>query len=91
MTTTLMVRPGKILLILDALIDRQESIELLVGTLEQCAVLDARPTHVLNRLDFMAERLSCEPLWDALIEKKAHEPQVASCVQGRPALMPFRR
>ena len=81
----------KILLILDALIDRQESVELLVGELEQCPVLDAGPAHVLDRLDFMAEQLAFEPFRDAFIEKEAHERRVASCVEVRPAPGSFRR
>src|SRR5438105_1678904 len=61
-----------------------------VGELEECAVLDARPTHVLNRVDFMTGQLAFEPHWDAFIEQKAHEPRAVSCgrVRRRPGLFP---
>ena len=44
----------KVLLILDGLVDRQESVELRVGEPEQRPVLDTRPAHVLNSLGVMA-------------------------------------
>lgn len=67
----------QVLLVLDALIDRQQCVELPVRHPEQSTIPDARPTEVLNRFRLMVPQFSFEPLRNALIEKKAHESRVA--------------
>ena len=74
----------KIPLILDALIDGEERIELAVGEFEQGAVLDSCPSHILHGFRFMTRQFVSEPLRHTFIEKQAHERQAASCVQARP-------
>jgi hypothetical protein len=71
------VEARQVLLILDALIDSQESVELYVGEQEQLPVFDTRPAHVLNSFHVVAGQFPFEPLRNALIEKKAHERRVA--------------
>src|ERR1041385_5504821 len=54
-------------------VDGDEYVELFRGKRKQFAVLNSRPSHLVRRLDFMADDVARKPSVNALIDEYLHE------------------
>lgn len=71
------------------LVHADQGAELLAGLLEQGAIIEALPTHLVDSLDLVPRKLGCELLGHLLIEENAHRrltPRGPAPEPRRPAL-----
>ena len=64
---------GKVLLIFEVAINRQEKVKLPRGKLQQFTVFHTGPPSLGNGLDFVAKKLLTESAWNALVKQHAHQ------------------
>ena len=66
------VPPADRLLVLDALVDGEQDVELRLGQREQFAVLLAGPSHFGSGTDLVASKLASQSLRHAFVKQQSH-------------------
>src|SRR3989304_8426 len=63
---------SEILLVLQIAIDREQEVKFLCRKPQEFTILDASPSGLSDRLDFVARKLLSERAWNALVKQHAH-------------------